>query len=229
MEFTEVLSRQEKKHLARFVTSFEQEYALNDEFTVVSLDRTLELGGYVTKHRKVEKATAKKEEKDDPADVLSLYRMVMYRTTFLGEEPEDNGIADWNVPKLALAPIRRKEVTLSSRDGRYTYSAGDKFSTSFKPAWATQFPNRGISGLNRYESTYAAALPLLPREAQAVVKDFGAGKCLVLWEADWEQREQYLDPAILVPVFRDLYSVVYTWDLTNAERDALKKASGNPI
>lgn len=228
MQFTEVLTRDEKAHLSRFVTSFEQEYALSDEFQVVSLARTLELGGFTPHHREIEKKPEAKKKKEKEPTTTHEWIVMGMSTVYFGE-PEDNGVTDWNVPKLALAPVRFKgEVTLSAASSGYKLAAG-KWAQAFKPSWHTpQFPNRGRAGLNLYETTYAASLPPLPREAQSAVNDFGAGKCLVLWEADWEKREQYLDPAILVPVWRDLYSVVYTWDLTEAERAALKKASANP-
>lgn len=266
MQFTEVLTRDEKKHLARFATSFEQEYALSDEFQVVSLARTLELGGFTPVHFEPEKKAEKKAEPPAPPtntldpsvgsgfaswiqsreeamrqqqqrsyeemmrqQMIAVERRVVMRD-LLGYAPaqEERPLTDWNIPKLALAPVRSPGVTLSSggKGGMYELKAGEwKF--GFRPSWHTAFPSRGRAGFNLYRSNYEAQLPPLPREAQAVVKDFGADKSVVLWEADWEQREQYLDPAILVPVWRDLYSVVYTWDLTDAERSALKKASGN--
>jgi len=260
MQFTEVLSRDEKKHLARFATSFEQEYALSDEFQVVSLAKTLELGGFTAMH--VE-PPAKPEPKKEPQiaaaqpasgflgglgrailpsraeqerrsfdemmrrqmDVLSRQYYQSALGLYGSPAVEETPLTDWRIPKLALAPVNSRSVALASEGGMYTLSSGD-WQIGFGPSWHTPFPSRGRAGFNLYRSSYNAQLPPLPREAQKAVKDFGADKSMVLWEADWEQRDQYLDPAILVPVWRDLYSVVYTWDLTDAERNALKKASG---
>lgn len=259
MQFTEVLSRDEKKHLSRFATSFEQEYALSDEFQVVSLARTLELGGFRAMHvdpeaKPVAKAPAAAMNTIEPGAIGGIAQMfsrqraddarrrayddamrhameqMIYSSAMglYGSTPakEEKPLTDWNIPKLALSPVNRPAVTLASESGMYTLKSGD-WSLGFKPSWHTAFPSRGRAGLNLYRSNYSAQLPPLPREAQKAVNDFGADKSMVLWEADWEQRDQYLDPAILVPVWRDLYSVVYTWDLTDAERNALKKASGN--
>jgi hypothetical protein len=239
MQFIEALNHDERKHIARFVTSDEQEHALSDEFQIVSLVRTLALGGYLAKHRKIETKKPKAKKEPEPTAIADnslesliqrRYESMFIRPVFWGVDEareETNPITDWSVPKLALCPARKDRVTLTSSAAGYSFAAGKKWSLAFKPSWHTAFPGRGTLGLNRYESNYSAQTPPLPREAQKAVEDFGADKSLVLWEADWEEKEQYLDPAILVPVWRDLYSVVYTWDLTDAERAALKKASAN--
>lgn len=235
MQFAEVLTKEEAKTVGRFAESFEAEYALSEDFPVISLAKTIECGGF-TARKKSEKPKRSDPEAGAiiaPAPVLmdGHLRFEAMRAYLNRSVPEPTfnfeprpALTQCNIPKLALAPASAKEVRLDSGDDGYCFSADDWRSQTFKPTWHTLLPSRGRAGWDLHQSHFTAALPPLPREARQAINDYSSA--LVLYEADWEEREQYLDPAIIVPVWRDLFSVVYSWDLTDAERDALRKASG---
>lgn len=251
MELQDVLTRNEKKTLSRYATSFEAEYALNEDYGVISLAKTIELGGYIEKEAG-EEPTATVYTTYRITDVAvepiirdNLQSLFLSRAPTLNnlwqqsasqaEETKQTGLETWHVPTLAICSAQAERVELHDVGG-YRYKginyedknfvdAGENWVTDLiKPDWYTELPQRGRAGHDLHKTHCSAKLPPLPREARDALDDFPSG--LVLWEADWEREEQYLDPAIIVPVWKDLYSVVYTWDLTELERQVLEKASG---
>lgn len=78
---------------------------------------------------------------------------------------------------------------------------------------------------------YRVGLPPLPAEARkAVEQNGGVDQTRILFEAkDWEQmrapvRPAMEDPAVIRHLVGDLWGVLFTWDLTPAERKALLRA-----
>lgn len=231
MQFVEAdLSKEEVQSLSRFAPKFESEYALNAGYKIISLSKTIEAGGCADK-----KIRPKQKDSDtfywdrnpgvmqDPRDFLYGPSARMQQRYQYGDWEEPSGPVRYNVPALALAPSGAQAVTLTSGSDGYRYERG-QWSETVKPKWHTPF-QRGTVGDDLHRSNFESKLPPVPREAREAADDFDWS--LLLWEADWEEEEQYLDPAIIVPVWKDLYAVVYTWDLTKLELSALKKASGD--
>lgn len=206
MQFSEVLTKEETDSISRFVDTFDAEYALSEDYPVISLAKTIEAGGY-------EMQLGKKEP-----DV----------TIFGLRGEDDKKVYTWNVPKLALARHSMSHVYLSfsywNNDFSYQSSMPgswmieeNAFYKPAKPSWSKSPPNGGK------EIYYVSELPPLPREAKQAIEDYPTS--LVLWEAEWEKRTAPLgDPAILVPLIQDLYAVAYSWDLTEVEQRALAKS-----
>lgn len=204
MQFAETLSRDEVRAVSRFVDTFEAQYALHEGFQVVSLAKTLELGGFDVRWK------------------LSRTSFSMFGTR--RDEPAES----FRVPKLAIAPHAFPSINLSMWDSTYSFSDGSPsvwgsrapstFNREFRPAWAIT-PTPG-----EYTIWFSSRLPPLPHEARKAIGDYP--NSLVLWEADWQQHTAPVgDPAILVPLIEDLYAVAYTWDLTEVERNALVKSA----
>ena len=241
------LSKEEVKSLGRFVGSVEAEYAMT-EHKVISLAKTIEAGGYVDTVTRKEPDTIDFESADFARDPrmspdeayrrrsyeeamrrqLS-YQRLDYETRY--EMLRDGRVVPerkkkktpYHVPALAIAPHAAHKVHLNSDNQGYHFTRGN-WDYTVKPSWHTNF-SRGTFGQDLHTSQFESKLPPIPREGREAAADYGFALCL--WEADWEEEEQYLDPAILVPVWKDLYAVVFHWDLTELELQALKKASGD--
>lgn len=203
MQFAETLSREEVNAVSRFVDTFEAQYALEEGFQVVSLAKTLELGGFDVRWKQGRANFSMfGTRKDEPAE-------------------------SFRVPKLAVAPHAFPSINLLMWGSTYDFTDGSSsawgsrastFSRAIRPSWAIT-PTPG-----EYSIWFSSRLPPLPREARKAIEDYP--NSLVLWEADWQQHTAPVgDPAILVPLIEDLYAVAYTWDLTETERNALIKSA----
>ena len=243
MQFVEAnLSKEEVQSLSRFAPKFESEYALNAGYKIVSLSKTIEAAGPTQKKIRPKQSEPSHDQmrqigidpaQADPRHFAQMYQQISYeraidfsRDRQLREQfpwQHEEVRTKYNVPALGLAPSGAQGVTLTSDSDGYHYTRGN-WSERVKPNWHTPF-QRGQAGNDLHRSNFDAKLPPIPREAREAADDFDWS--LLLWEADWEEEEQYLDPAIIVPVWKDLYAVIYTWDLTKLELSALKKASGN--
>lgn len=202
MQFAEVLSRDEAHALARFTEDYGVEYLLKTGSAVISLSRTLQSAGYTR--------------------VAGPLQPEVVQKLFSTETRMGDGFV-YAVPKLAVSAPFHEEV----------YYRGGQTSARFRSqpfgwgsgAWSLEVlwrENRRTPEDIRISSK----LPPLPLEARQALTDHPKG--LVLWEAEWTVSYQPLpalgDPAIIVPVYGDLYAVAYTWDLTPVEREALAKA-----
>jgi len=246
MQFVEAnLSKEEVQSLSRFAPKFESEYALNAGYKIVSLSKTIEAAGPTPNKIRPKPEQPSHDQmrqlgidpaQADPRHYAQMYQQISYDQARMGGAFRDqfqrrDAVFPWqeeaptkyNVPALGLAPSGAQAVTLSSTSEGYHYTRG-QWSQTVKPNWHTPF-QRGNAGNDLHRSDFESKLPPVPREAREEADNFDWS--LLLWEADWEEEEQYLDPAIIVPVWKDLYAVVYTWDLTKLELSALKKASGD--
>jgi hypothetical protein len=208
MQLAEVLTPEETKTVARFVKTEDGQKALEAKFQVISLKQVLAEGGMFTGTREVADM--------DFERMRAIYEETMFRRPHW--EIDEHVVTrhtrkvKGTVPKLAIAPSRAPNVTYRMTPGFLNFEIGK---------WSLSVPTKWKGTTN--ETSFTAVTPIIPVEGRALMEGYKFS--LVLWEADWQPVPVPVgDPAILIPLIGDLYAVGYVWDLTELEKEVLRKA-----
>jgi hypothetical protein len=195
MQLESALAPDEVRALGRLVSTPDAKRAIEAKFQVVSLSKVLEAGGF------------HKMAGDLPVEIS--YREMFESEWPIGRRRKQQVTA---VPKLAITPSKAHEVQYRGAGKNMVFATGN---------WEKVVPSRWEMGVNG--PRFTAQAPIVPAEARAVAEQYKF--CLVLWEADWQPVPVPLgDPAILIPLIGDLYAVGAVWDLTELEKEVLRKA-----